>query len=304
MTKTAWLPSERADMEQLAQLYQQPMVGRAVNVALIVVIGAVAWALIGRFASRLESVLLRPHEGAPGDGLKRRQALANVVRYAAKALVVVVVLSAVLNQFGIDLGPLLGTAGIAGLVIGFGAQNLLRDFFAGIFVLLESQYGVGDFVAIGGVSGTVERITLRMTQLRDGHGNVHIVPNGEIKVVTNKTRLWGNAVLDVGVGYGEDIDRVMTVMAEVGDELTRDEAWTAALLEPLRVAGVQDLADSAVVIRMSVKTTPEERWSVLRELRRRVKNRFDAEGIEIPFPQIQVHNAGDNSRTAAVGEST
>ena len=291
-------------MEQLAQLYQQPMVGRAVNVALIVVIGAVAWALIGRFASRLESVLLRPHEGAPGDGLKRRQALANVVRYAAKALVVVVVLSAVLNQFGIDLGPLLGTAGIAGLVIGFGAQNLLRDFFAGIFVLLESQYGVGDFVAIGGVSGTVERITLRMTQLRDGHGNVHIVPNGEIKVVTNKTRLWGNAVLDVGVGYGEDIDRVMTVMAEVGDELTRDEAWTAALLEPLRVAGVQDLADSAVVIRMSVKTTPEERWSVLRELRRRVKNRFDAERIEIPFPQIQVHNAGDNSRTAAVGEST
>ena len=291
-------------MEQLAQLYQQPMVGRAVNVALIVVIGAVAWALIGRFASRLESVLLRPHEGAPDDGLKRRQALANVVRYAAKALVVVIVLSAVLNQFGIDLGPLLGTAGIAGLVIGFGAQNLLRDFFAGIFVLLESQYGVGDFVAIGGVSGTVERITLRMTQLRDGHGNVHIVPNGEIKVVTNKTRLWGNAVLDVGVGYGEDIDRVMTVMAEVGDELTRDEAWTAALLEPLRVAGVQDLADSAVVIRMSVKTTPEERWSVLRELRRRVKNRFDAEGIEIPFPQIQVHNAGDNSRTAAVGEST
>jgi small-conductance mechanosensitive channel len=165
----------------------------------------------------------------------------------------------------------------------------MRDILGGVTLLLEDQYAVGDFVGTAGVTGTVERITLRMTQLRDIHGAVHVVPNGHGGTVTNLTKGWSMAVLDVSVAYKEDVARVSDVLADIGRELERDPDWGPKFVEPLIVLGVQVLNDSSVDIRVTAKLPPEDRYDFLRFLRGRIKTRFDAEGIEIPFPHRTVY---------------
>jgi small conductance mechanosensitive channel len=153
-------------------------------------------------------------------------------------------------------------------------------------MLLEGQFGIGDVISVGDASGAVEKITLRTTVLRDVRGAVHIIPNGEITRVTNLTKSWSRAVLDIGVAYKEDVDRVITVLREESERFHADPEWAPLLLDPPDVLGVEALADSAVVIRMLARTLPEKQWNVGRELRRRIKKRFDLEGIEIPFPHV------------------
>jgi small conductance mechanosensitive channel len=195
----------------------------------------------------------------------------------------------IMRELGIDVGPLLAGVGIVGLAVGFGAQSLVKDFLSGMFVLIENQYNVGDVIKAAGVSGLVEKITLRATTLRDLEGKVHIIPNGTIDVVTNMTREYSRFVLDIGVAYKENVDEVMAVLKGIGDEMAADTEYSKLINAPLEILGVQDFGDSAVVIRVRFTTVPNHQWTVGREFRRRVKNTFDAKGIEIPFPHTTVY---------------
>ena len=215
---------------------------------------------------------------------QRAQTIASLLASFALVAVVTVTLLTVLSTFDVEIGPLLASVGVLGLAVSFGAQSLVKDVITGTFMLIEGQFGIGDVVRIGGVAGLVEKITLRTTILRDIDGAVHIIPNGTIDRVTNLTKTWSRAVLDIGVAYKEDIDRVLAVMRDLMREFHEDDQWGPLLVEPPEVAGVQELADSAVIVRITIKTLPLKQWEVAREARRRIKNRLDAENIEIPFP--------------------
>jgi moderate conductance mechanosensitive channel len=235
---------------------------------------------------------------------QRSQTLASLL--GSVALVVIATLTGltVLANF-IDIAPVLASVGVLGLAISFGAQSLVKDVITGTFLLLEGQFAVGDVVRIADVSGQVERITLRTTVLRDLHGTVHTVPNGQIDRVSNLTKSWSRAVLDIGVAYKEDVDHVIDVMRAIGEELYTDAVWKPQLLSQPDVLGVDSLGDSAVVIRMVAQTLPQQQFPVGRELRRRIKKRFDAEGIEIPFPHITMYwGDGQNPREARDEAST
>ncbi len=215
----------------------------------------------------------------------RATTVATMAKSVSNAVIMTIVILMALAQFGINLGPLVAGAGIAGVALGFGAQSLVADFLSGIFMLIEDQYGVGDIIDMGEASGTVEDVGLRVTRLRAVDGVVWYVRNGEIIRIGNMSQGWSRALLDVGVGYGEDVSRVRTVLGQVAGELATDADWKDLLLEEPQVLGLEDLAADSVVVRLWVKTQPGEQWGVARELRQRIKARFDAEGIEIPFPQ-------------------
>jgi small conductance mechanosensitive channel len=224
------------------------------------------------------------------DELTRVETLARVFRGAATIVILIVAGALLLDAFGISVAPILATAGVAGVAIGFGAQSLINDYFTGFFLLLEDQVRQGDVNEIVGKSGRVEEVTLRYVRLRDFDGHVHYVPNGEIKVVTNRTRGFAYAAVDVGVGYGADIDQALATMREVGEALRADADWKARILEPIEVMGVERLDNSAVVLRCRLKVAPAiEQWNVKREFLKRLKGAFDSRGIEIPFPQLTVH---------------
>jgi len=190
-----------------------------------------------------------------------------------------------MNLWNIPIGSFVVVGSALGVAIGFGAQSFVKDVIAGFFILMENQFSLGDVVRVADVSGTVEQMRLRVTVLRDLDGNVYFVPNGEIKVASNYTVEFARVVLDVGVGYKADVDRALAVL---GDEL-HSMADDERVLEDPKVLGVQELADSSVILRALIVTAPQDRWSVRREALRRVKLRFDREAIEIPFPQVSVH---------------
>jgi moderate conductance mechanosensitive channel len=235
---------------------------------------------------RLELAIGEPQKGAAALTIQEQRArtLVGLLRSVGRVFIAIIFLFMALSALGVELGPLLAGAGVVGLAVSFGAQSLVKDVISGLFILIENQFGVGDVIRIEGVSGAVERMTLRVVMLRDVHGVVHIVPNGQITKVSNLTRTWSRVVLDVGVAYREDPDRVMAVLRELGQELWDDPLWRPLLVEPLEVPGIESFGDSAVVVRMWAKTLPLKQWDVARELRRRIKHRFDREGIEIPFP--------------------
>jgi small-conductance mechanosensitive channel len=223
------------------------------------------------------------------EAIKRAETLGRVFRYLIAVVVSLVAGMLVLSELGVSVAPILGAAGVAGLAVGFGAQSLVKDFFTGFFLLLENQIRQGDVVKLGEHSGLVEEITLRYVQLRDYEGHVHFVPNGQISTVVNMSRGFAQAVVDIGVGYGEDLDRVMDVMREVGAALRADTAFAERILGDLEIAGVERWADSSVVLRARFRTAPLEQWTVRREFLRRLKRAFDERGIEIPFPQLRLH---------------
>ena len=224
------------------------------------------------------------------DEVTRIETLARVFHYAATIVICLVAGMAVLDALGISIAPLLATAGVAGLAVGFGAQSLVKDYFTGLFLLIEDQIRQGDVVEVAGKAGVVEEVTLRYVRLRDGDGFVHFVPNGEIKLVTNRTRGFARAVIDVGVGYAVDIDQALTVMREVGQAMRVDEKWKQKIADDLEVLGVDKLDNSAVVLRVQLRVVPPtERDNVRREYFKRIKLAFDERGIEIPFPQLTLH---------------
>jgi len=217
---------------------------------------------------------------------QRIEALGSVLSSVASFVILVVTILMVLGELGIDLAPLLAGAGIVGIALGFGAQSLVRDFLSGIFILVEDQFGVGDIVDLDQrTSGTVEAVSLRTTRLRSVDGTVWHVPNGDIRRVGNMSQLWSRALLDIEVAYGTDLDHAKAVIERVAGEVAAEDK---AVLEPPELWGVEQLGANGVTLRLVVKTTPSEQWRVSRLLRERIKAAFDAEGIEIPFPQQQV----------------
>ena len=246
------------------------------SVLVIRLLRAVAHRILGLMAASGEPVITERE--------KRARTVASLLRTEGTTLVLVIAGMMVFREIGLDITPILAGAGVAGFAIGFGAQGLIKDVIAGFFILLEDQFHVGDVIQAAGVSGQVEQVTLRLTIIRDLQGAVHFIPNGEIKVVSNLTKEWSRAVLEIGVGYGEDVDRVIAVLSQVGRSMTEDEVFGKLLVEPPQVLGVEALAESQVTIRVLAKTFPLKQWEVARELRRRIKVRFDQEGIQTPYP--------------------
>lgn len=220
---------------------------------------------------------------------KRVETLVLVAGSAARVTVWVMTGMIVLREVGLDIGPLLAGAGIAGLAIGFGGQELVRDVISGFFILLENQIRTGDVAIINGTGGLVETIGLRTTVLRDLSGTVHVFQNGKISSLSNMTKDWSGMVFDVGVAYKEDTDRVVEVMKRVASELREDDAYKENIIDDLEVFGVDSFGDSAVVVKARFKTKPIQQWAVGREYRRRLKKAFDGEGIEIPFPHRTIY---------------
>ena len=223
------------------------------------------------------------------ETVTRAETLGRAMRYLAAVVITVIAGMLVLAELGVSVAPILGAAGVVGLAVGFGAQSLVKDYFTGFFLLLEDQVRQGDVVKLGEHAGLVEEVTLRYVRLRDYDGNVHYVPNGTVTTVVNMSRGFAQAVLDIGVGYREDVDRVMVVMREVAAELRADPAFGNRILEAIEIAGVERWDASSVVIRSRFRVAPLAQWDVRREYLRRLKSAFDARGIEIPFPQMVVH---------------
>lgn len=279
-------------------LQREVLVLNVVKIAVVLLVAIVAYRLLKVFINRIVN-----RQIDEDDPLVRRlreqraRTLGSLLGSVALVAIVVVVTLTILDILIDDIGPILASFGILGLAFSFGAQSLVKDVIAGTFMLLEGQFGIGDVVRIEGVAGMVEKITLRTTVLRDLEGVVHVIPNGSITRVSNQTKAWSRAVLDVGVAYREDIDRVLDVLRHLLAEFYRDTEWGVLLLEEPVVLGIQEFADSAVVIRCVAKTLPLKQWDVARELRRRIKNRFDRERIEIPYPHMTFY-WGENQAPA------
>lgn len=220
---------------------------------------------------------------------QRLETLGRVFRYTGNVVITVMAGMLIFTELGISIAPILATAGVLGLAVGFGAQSLVKDYFSGLFLLLEDQIRYGDVVEVAGKSGVVEEVTLRFVRLRGYDGNVHFVPNGQISSVTNMTRGFSFAVMDVGVAYRENIDEVFTIIRGVAAEMRADAQFKDIILEDVDLAGVENWADSAVAIRFRIKVQPTQQGAVKREFLRRLKAAFDAHGIEIPFPHLTVY---------------
>jgi small conductance mechanosensitive channel len=255
----------------------------------LVILGGLAVYL---FAVWLGNRFVRRMESKSPEGGARAATLWLVIRRAVLAVDIFLVVLFILLVWGVSLTPFLAVGTVVGAAIGFGAQDLVRDILAGFFILAEDQYHIGDTVTIAGTTGSVEDIQFRVTVLRDFEGNVHYVPNGQITVTSNFTSLYAQPVLDIGIAYSENVDEAMTVMMDELVKLASDEEWASKVNGEPEMMGVQELGDSAVVLRARLTTTADDRWAVRREALRRIKNRFDAEGIQIPFPQLTIHRPG------------
>ncbi|MEC9292730.1 MAG: mechanosensitive ion channel family protein [Chloroflexota bacterium] len=260
----------------------------------IVLIVFLSWVL-GRLTRRaiprlLSSIMLAQASTADHDEImKRSETLSSVFVGAVVTLIYISALFMILTELSVPIGPVLGGFGIAGIAVGFGAQYLVRDLIAGIFILAENQYRTGDVVTVAGTSGLVESINLRRTVLRDLDGQVIVIPNGEISVAFNKTKYWSRVNLDIGVAYKEDVDRVVEVLNEVGQEIAADPYYGLMLITPPQVLRLDSLDDSAVTFKMLGDCKPMKQWEITGEMRRRIKVRLDNEGIEIPFPHQTVY---------------
>ena len=219
---------------------------------------------------------------------KRTATISNVLHSTGIALILGIATLMILTEFGVPIAPLLASVGVASLALGLGAQTLVKDVLNGFFFLVENQYTVGDVIEVAGVSGTVEELSLRVTAVRDISGTLHIIPNGEIRKVANKTRDWARAIVDVGITYDEDVDIALQTLQEIGTAMANDVELQGDLLETAVVTGVEGLDDWSVRLRIMVKTEPAQQWQVQRYLRRQIRIVFAEKNIEIAFPRQDV----------------
>ncbi|MFP6679175.1 MAG: mechanosensitive ion channel family protein [Dehalococcoidia bacterium] len=266
----------------------------------IIVIWAVAYVAI-RLLKRLVPVAMwrivmteGEDPGLPNSSSNRAQelradTLAAVIVGALAILVWAIAVFSVLSEIGVPIGPMIAGFGIAGIAVGFGAQSMVKDMIAGFFIVAENQYRTGDVVSIAGIAGSVEAINLRRTVLRDLDGKVHVVPNGEISVASNYTKFWSRINLNVGVAYKENMDHVFDILNEIGMELSGEDYWAEKIIDPPQVLRLDSFDDSQITIKMLGVCRPLTQWEIAGELRKRIKDRFDAEGIEIPFPHQTIY---------------
>lgn len=263
------------------------------SLLIIIAIFAMLLRLLKFTVTRVEVIAKRRAQNDtlrdPVETVKRITTLAGIIKGAGVILLWALFLLTFLSKIDIDITPILTSAGILGLAIGFGAQELVRDFISGFFMLLEDQLRTGDMAIINDTQGVVEKIELRTVTLRDAAGVVHIFQNGKINTLSNMTKEWSAIVLEIGVAYKENIDSVMEVMQRVGDEMTKDEKFGPNMLETVKILGLDQFGDSAIVIKLIIKSRPMQQWDLKREYNRRLKIEFDKLGIEMPFPHISLY---------------
>jgi small conductance mechanosensitive channel len=268
------------------------------RLTIILLFAWIAMKLLHKFLLHLEKQLMKKSEiegEPPSEYQKRIETIVRLVKKAALLALWLTIGLMILKEFGVEIAPIIASAGIAGLAVGFGAQNLVRDVISGFFIILENQIRVNDVAIINGTGGLVEQINFRTTVLRDLSGVVHVFPNGTINTLSNMTNEWSGYVFDIGVAYKENTDRVIEVMKEVGRTMLEDPKFGASMLEPPEFFGVDKFDDSAVIIKGRLKTKPIRQWEVGREFLRRVKHAFDEHNIEIPFPHRSIY-FGEKSR--------
>jgi len=267
----------------------------------VVILGIAAWFGVRVLLRVVRAALITRVKDAEDE--KRITTVVRAVKYIASVVLIAVVVMLILSNFGISIAPLLGAAGVAGVAVGLAAQGIARDFIRGLSLLIDNQIRVGDWVEIAGKAGVVEEVTMRTVTLRDYEGTVHFIPTGDVHIVTNRSFGYSYALLDIGIGYDADVDRAMRVMREVAEDLRAEPDFARLLLEPIEVAGVDRWADSSVVLRSRIKVPPGRAADVRREMLRRLKKRFDTEGIAIPYPHMTLvtppRRGGDTEATDA-----
>lgn len=262
-----------------------------IRILVVVIIGALLWLLLDKLVPPIvnRAVARNRYKESPEGMRKRASTLISVILGTGRVFIVVVGITVILSEAGIPVAPMLAGFGIVGIAIGFGAQYLIRDIIAGIFIILENQYRVGDVARVADVTGLVEEITLRKTVLRDLDGIVHHVPNGEIRIASNFSRHFSRVNLNVPVAYGTDLEHAIEIINRVGKELAEDEKWHRVIKTPPQVLRVDNFGESGIEIKVLGDVKPLEQWAVMGELRLRLKKAFDAEGIEIPWPHTKIY---------------
>ena len=277
-------------MDSLRELYDvhfASITAGTLRIALIVVVTWIALRAANVALQRFEQRMVNRGQAegeVPSEAARRADTLVRLLRQGVFIILWLVSGLVVLRELGVEIAPILASAGIVGLAVGFGAQNLVRDVISGFFMILENQVRVGDIAVVNGTDGQIEEINFRTIVLRDLAGTVHVFPNGSITTLANKTHLWSAYILDIGVAYKEDIDRVMQIMRAVAAEMRADARFGVVMLADIEIFGVDKLDESAVVIKARLKTVPIKQWDVGREYLRRLKLTFDRAGVEIPFP--------------------
>lgn len=274
-------------------LSAKDILGKSGTILLIIAIALIAYLLIKLAYRKFNTVITKEDTIRESDRILRMRTLSHLGYWLATIGLILAVVYMVLKELGVDVAPLLAGMGIMGLAFGFGGQYLIRDIITGIFILFEDQFHINHVIKVNDVAGLVEKITLRVTVLRDLQGSVIYIPNGEIKTVTNLTKEWSRALFNIGVAYKENVDHVMEVIKELGKEIKEDPYFGRLILKDLEMLGVDSFGDSSVNIKFMIQTIPIKQWEVGREFNRRLKNRFDELGIEIPFPHQTLYWGSD-----------
>ena len=260
---------------------------------LFIVIGAyILTKIIYKFIEKSVRIAVVGDQFSTAESEKKREdTLIQIFSATTKIAIYTITILMVLEEFGVMIGPIIAAAGIVGLAFGFGGQYLIRDIIAGLFIIFENQYRVGDVVSFDIATGLVEEISLRKTTLRDLDGTVHHIPHGEIKKVSNFTKDFSRINLDIGISYNSDLEHVIKVVNQIGNELAEDPNWKEFIIKPPLFLRVNEFADSAIIIKILGEIVSVKQWEIAGELRKRIKIAFDKEGIEIPFPQMVIHQA-------------
>jgi small-conductance mechanosensitive channel len=286
-------------MEEYAELVFPWLLTSGLKVVFFIIGAIVLTKVITTFIEKAVRIAVRP------DGIsskeaeeKRENTLIQIFTTSANITLLLITGLMVFQEFGVEIGPILAAAGIVGLAFGFGGQYLIRDLISGLFIILENQYRIGDVVSFDTASGTVQEISLRKTTLRDLDGTVHHIPHGEIKKVSNFSKDFARINLDVGVGYSSDLEHVIAVINRTGTELAQDDLWKDSIILVPQFLRVNAFADSAIMLKILGETLPSRQWEVTGELRKRLKVAFDKERIEIPFPQMVIHQKKEPEKEA------
>jgi small conductance mechanosensitive channel len=278
--------------EFLGNITWDTIIKSGLRISLLLLFAWFAMKLLQKFLQRLEQHLIKKSEdeGEPlSESEKRIETIIRLIKQACLLALWLTLGLVILKELGVEVGPIIASAGVVGLAVGFGAQNLVRDFISGFFIIVENQIRVGDVAILNGTGGLVEKINFRTTVLRDLGGVVHIFPNGTITTLSNLTNEWSAYVFDIGVAYKENTDHVIEIMKEVGKSMQEDEKFGKNILEGLDIFGVDKFGDSSIIIKGRIKTKPIKQWEVGREFLRRVKYAFDENNIEIPFPHRSIY---------------
>ncbi|MCB8925968.1 MAG: mechanosensitive ion channel family protein [Ardenticatenaceae bacterium] len=267
-----------------------------ITILIILLVSFIAYYLLGITTKALSRRIQAMDDVEDSELDRRTKTIFRVIHSTGVVIIIGTATMMILTEMGVAITPVLASVGFVGLAFGLGAQTLVKDMIAGLFILIEDQYTVGDVAEIGGITGTVEHMTLRATELRDLYGTVHVIPNGEIRIVANKSRDWSRAIVDVNVTYDEDVDTAVQTLQEIGEAMAQDETMAPLLQEPAMVTGVEGLENWAVRLRIMVKTLPNAQWEVQRYLRRQIRLIFAEKGLELAFPRQDLRLISDTAR--------